>query len=158
MQWQGLFEFTMVAQTHSFTEAAKRLELSTAQVSRQVTALEKRLAVKLFYRTTRKVTLTEEGRVFYQHCQAIIEGLSEAENAVMNLRSTPKGHIRLTAPVTYGEQVILPLVSGFCQQFDEVTVKAELTNQQVDLVEQGFDLAIRIGKIGRFQPDGQKAD
>ena len=72
MQWEGISEFVYVAECESFTQAAKQLGISTAQVSRQVGALEKRLKVKLLYRTTRKVSLTEEGRVFYQHCRAVL--------------------------------------------------------------------------------------
>ena len=79
MQWEGISEFVNVAETESFTRASKKLAISTAQVSRQVSALESRLNIKLFYRTTRKVALTEEGRVFYQHCRNVLDGLDEAE-------------------------------------------------------------------------------
>jgi len=72
MQWEGISEFVYVAENESFTQASKKMAISTAQVSRQISALEKRLKVKLFYRTTRKVSLTEEGHVFYQHCAAYL--------------------------------------------------------------------------------------
>ncbi|MFT7423456.1 MAG: DNA-binding transcriptional LysR family regulator [Psychromonas sp.] len=147
MQWEGISEFVYVAENESFTLASKKMAISTAQVSRQISALEKRLNIKLFYRTTRKVSLTEEGRVFYQHCRAVLDGLDEAERAITNLQSRPQGKVRLSAPVTYGEQQILPLVNDFVQQYTDVEVSAYLSNQQVDLIEDGYDLAIRIGKL-----------
>jgi len=146
MKWEGVSEFVAVAENESFTAASKKMAISTAQVSRQISALEKRLNIKLFYRTTRKVSLTEEGRVFYQHCRAVLDGLDAAERAITNLQSRPQGRVKLTAPVTYGEQQILPLVNDFMLQYGDVEVSAYLSNQRVDLVEEGYDLAIRLGK------------
>ncbi|MCG3810428.1 LysR family transcriptional regulator [Psychrobacter sp. Ps4] len=147
MRWDGISEFVYVADYESFTRAAKELGISTAQVSRQISALEKRLNIKLLYRTTRKVSLTEEGRVFYQHCRGVLDGLDAAEQAVSNLQSKPQGRIKLTAPVTYGEQQLLPLVNDFMMQYRDIEVTAFLSNQKIDLVEGGYDLAIRIGKL-----------
>ncbi|PCI53468.1 MAG: LysR family transcriptional regulator [Gammaproteobacteria bacterium] len=147
MQWEGISEFVNVAETESFTHASKKLAISTAQVSRQVNALEQRLNIKLFYRTTRKVSLTEEGRIFYQHCRGVLDGLDAAERAVTNLQSKPQGKIKLTAPITYGEQHILPLINDFMMQYTDIEVTAYLSNQQLDLVDEGFDLAIRLGKL-----------
>lgn len=147
MNFDGISEFVYVAETTSFTQAAKKLNISTAHVSRRITALEQRLNVKLLYRTTRKVSLTQEGQLFYQHCRSVLDGIEEAERVVTNLQQKPQGHIKLTAPVTYGEQKILPLVNDFIQQHNEVQVSAYLSNQKVDMVEQGFDLAIRLGKL-----------
>ena len=147
MRWDGISEFVYVAEYESFTRAAKELGISTAQVSRQVSALEKRLNIKLLYRTTRKVSLTEEGRVFYQHCRGVLDGLDAAEQAVSNLQSKPQGRIKLTSPVTYGEQQLLPLVNNFMVMYSDIEVTAFLSNQKIDLVDGGYDLAIRIGKL-----------
>ncbi len=147
MRWDGISEFVYVAEYESFTRAAKELSVSTAQVSRQISALEKRLNIKLLYRTTRKVSLTEEGRVFYQHCRGVLDGLDAAEQAVSNLQSKPQGRIKLTAPVTYGEQQLLPLVNDFMVQYSDIEVTAFLSNQKIDLIDGGYDLAIRIGKL-----------
>ncbi|HCT72725.1 MULTISPECIES: LysR family transcriptional regulator [Psychrobacter] len=147
MRWDGISEFVYVAEYESFTRAAKALGISTAQVSRQISALEQRLNIKLLYRTTRKVSLTEEGRVFYQHCRGVLDGLDAAEQAVSNLQSKPQGRIKLTAPVTYGEQQLLPLVNDFMVQYSDIEVTAFLSNQKIDLVDGGYDLAIRIGKL-----------
>ncbi|WP_349678941.1 LysR family transcriptional regulator [Psychrobacter sp. UBA3962] len=147
MKWEGISEFVYVAEYESFTRAAKELGISIAQVSRQVSALEKRLNIKLFYRTTRKISLTEEGRVFYKHCRGVLDGLDAAEQAISSLQSTPQGKVKLTAPVTYGEQQLLPLINDFIVQYPDIEVTAFLSNQKVDLVEGGYDLAIRIGKL-----------
>ena len=147
MQWDGISEFVFVAENESFTLASKKMAISTAQVSRQISALEQRLNTKLFYRTTRKVSLTEEGRVFYQHCRSVLDGLDAAERAITNLQSKPQGKIKLTAPVTFGEKQILPLVNNFISKYEDVDVSAYLSNRQVDLVEEGYDLAIRLGKL-----------
>ena len=147
MQWDGISEFVYVAENESFTLASKKMAISTAQVSRQISALEKRLNIKLFYRTTRKVSLTEEGRIFYQHCRSVLDGLDAAERAITNLQSKPQGKIKLTAPVTYGEKQILPLVNNFLKQYGDVEVSAYLSNRQIDIVEEGYDLAIRLGKL-----------
>ncbi|MBU2880160.1 MULTISPECIES: LysR substrate-binding domain-containing protein [Aliiglaciecola] len=147
MQWEGISEFVYVAESESFTQASKKMAISTAQVSRQISALEKRLSIKLLYRTTRKVSLTEEGRVFYQHCRSVLDGLEAAERAITNLQSKPQGKVKLTAPVTYGEQQVLPLVNDFMKQYSDIEVNALLTNQNLDLVEGGYDLAIRLGKL-----------
>jgi len=147
MKWQGINEFVAVAETQSFSLAAKNLSISTAQVSRQISALEKRLQVKLFYRTTRKVSLTQEAQLFYQHCRHLLDGLETAEQAITNLQRNPKGKIKLSVPVTFGEQKVLPLVNDFVSLHHEIEVTTELNNHRVDLVEGGFDLAIRLGQL-----------
>lgn len=145
--WEGVSEFVAVAEAESFTKAAKRLGISTAQVSRQVSALETRMATKLFHRTTRKVSVTEVGRIYYQHCRQVLDGLEEAERAITNLQSTPRGLLKITAPVTYGERTLAPLVNDFIAKYPELEVKVSLTNQKVDLVDEGYDLAIRLGQL-----------
>ena len=146
--WSGVSEFVAVAETESFTAAAKRLGISTAQVSRQVSALEERLSAKLFYRTTRKVSVTEVGGIYYQHCRQVMDGLADAERAITNLQSTPKGKLKITAPITYGERSVAPLVNDFVTQYPELEVQLVLSNQQIDLIDEGFDLAIRLGQLG----------
>ncbi|MGO1616683.1 MAG: LysR substrate-binding domain-containing protein [Oceanisphaera sp.] len=145
--WEGVSEFVAVAEAESFTQAAKKLTISTAQVSRQVSALEARLSTKLFYRTTRKVSVTEAGQIYYQHCRQVLDGLEEAERTMTNLQLAPKGKLKLTAPITYGEKTIAPLVNDFVQQYPELEVQMILTNQKLDLVAEGFDLAVRLGKL-----------
>lgn len=154
--WSGVSEFVAVAETESFTAAAKRLGISTAQVSRQVSALEERLSAKLFYRTTRKVSVTEVGRIYYQHCRQVMDGLADAERAITNLQSTPKGKLKITAPITYGERSVAPLVNDFVTQYPELEVQLVLSNQQIDLIDEGFDLAIRLGQLGDSSMIGKR--
>ena len=145
--WDGVSEFVAVSEAESFTMAAKQLGISTAQVSRQVSALEERLKIKLLYRTTRKVSLTESGAVYYGHCRHILDGLSEAEQIITNLHDKLRGKIRITAPVTYGEEVITPIINDFLVKYPEIEVTLDLTNQRVDLLDDGYDLAIRLGQL-----------
>jgi len=146
-RWEGVNEFVAVAETESFTRAAKRLEVSTAQVSRQISALEARLSTRLFYRTTRRVSTTEAGQIYYQHCRQILDALEQAERSMTNMQLVPQGRLRLTAPVTYGEKSIAPLVNDFVLRYPELDVEMKLTNQQLDLVAEGYDLAVRLGKL-----------
>ncbi|MGS0681759.1 LysR substrate-binding domain-containing protein [Shewanella sp. 125m-7] len=145
--WEGVSEFVAVAEAESFTKASQRLGISTAQVSRQISALETRLASKLFHRTTRKVSVTEVGRIYYQHCRQVLDGLEEAERAITNLQTSPRGLLKITAPVTYGEMTMAPLINDFASLYPELEVKLNLTNQKLDLVDEGYDLAIRLGHL-----------
>lgn len=145
--WEGVSEFVAVADTFSFTAAASKLKTSTAQVSRKVSALEERLAVKLLNRTTRKVTLTEAGQIYYQQCRVLVEGLEHAELAVTQLQSSPKGLIKVTAPATYGERYIAPLLNEFIDSHPQLNLELSLTNQKLDLIESGIDVAIRLGHL-----------
>lgn len=145
--WEGISEFVAVADTGSFTTAADKLGVSTAHVSRQVNKLEQRLAVKLLYRTTRKVSLSEDGRSFFQQCRTLLEGLEDAERALSERQGMLRGKLRLTAPVTLGERAIAPLVNQFLAEHPELEITLRLTNQPLDLVEGGYDLAIRLGKL-----------
>ncbi|GLQ31103.1 LysR family transcriptional regulator [Litoribrevibacter albus] len=145
--WDGISEFVCVIEQKGFTAAAQRLKTSPAQISRKVAALEARLAVKLINRTTRKVSLTEAGQLYYQECKALVSGLENADLLVSQMQSKPKGLIKLTAPVTYGEQIIAPLVNDFLVKYPDLEVELILTNQKLDLIDQGIDLAIRLGQL-----------
>jgi DNA-binding transcriptional LysR family regulator len=145
--WDGVTEFVAVAETESFTAAAKRLDSSVANISRQIQALENRLATKLFHRTTRKVSATEEGRVFYHHCRQLLDGLDDAERAISNLQTKPTGKLKITAPLSYGEKFVAPLVNDFAIEYPDLDIEMLLSNQQFDLIENGFDLAIRLGVL-----------
>lgn len=145
--WEGVSEFVAVAQHKSFTQAARELTTSVAQVSRKVAAIEKRLSIKLLNRTTRKITLTEAGHVYFEECRMLVEGLANAEVAVTQMQSTPSGLIKITAPTTYGEQRIAPLVNQFLLLYPEVQVDLVLTNQKLDIIGSGVDVAIRLGML-----------
>jgi len=146
-EWQGISEFVAVAETESFTQAAQRLEISTAQVSRQIQTLEQRLGVKLFYRTTRRVSLTEAGQQYYQSCRPLQDALHDAERNLSQLQSIPQGTLRLTAPVTFGERQLMPVLNRFLQEHPQLSLECDLTNKKMDLIEGNYDLAVRLGRL-----------
>jgi len=146
-RWDGIDEFVAVAESGSFSRAAERLRISSSQVSRQVAALEDRLQARLFYRTTRSVTLTEAGRSLLDRCQRLIEEREEALQAVSDLQAEPKGLLRLTCAVAYGEQFVVPLVNDYLTKHPQLSVAIELTNRTLDLVHEGVDLAVRLGRL-----------
>jgi DNA-binding transcriptional LysR family regulator len=145
--WEGVTEFVAVAESTSFTTAARKLSTSVAQVSRRVAQLEQRLAVKLLHRTTRKVTLTEAGQLYFDTCKQLVEGLDHAERLVTQMQVSPKGLIKVTAPVTYGETHIAPLMNQFLNDYPAVELELHLTNQKLDLIEDNIDVAIRLGRL-----------
>jgi len=146
-RWAGLDEFVAVAESGSFARAAEALRVSSSHVSRQVAALEERLQARLLYRTTRRVSLTEAGQTFFARCQRLIEERDEAFLTMGDLQSAPTGLLRMTAAVAYGERFIVPLVNDFMARYAQLRVDIELTNRTLDMVHEGFDLAIRLGRL-----------
>ena len=146
-QWDGIDEFVCVAELGHFSGAAARMGLSSSHVSRQIARLEDRLQTRLFYRSTRKVSLTEAGQTFLQHCQRLQDARDEALQAITDLSSEPKGLLRLTCAVAYGESFIMPLVDDFMQRHPQLRVEMTLTNQTLDLLHGSYDLAIRLGRL-----------
>lgn len=145
--WQGISEFTAVADIGSFTEAARHLGISVAQVSRNISELEARLDIKLLYRSTRRVSLTEEGSLYLQHCRNLVSSLDEANRSITDLKLTPRGLIKITAPVYYGEYHLAPLLNEFLVEYPEVELDLQLTNNRLDLIQGSFDLAVRLGQL-----------
>jgi len=146
-RWEGLDEFVAVAECGQFSAAARRLGLSNSQVSRQVAQLEERLQTRLFYRSTRKVSLTEAGQTFLHHCRRLQDAREEALRAVGDLAGEPKGLLRMTCAVAYGERFIVPLVNQFMSRHSQLRVDIELDNRPLDLLQEGLDLAIRLGRL-----------
>ena len=145
--WDGLDAFVCVAEQGHFGRAARQLGVSSSHVSRQIARLEERLQTRLFYRSTRKVTLTEAGQTFLEHCQRLADARDEAIDAITDLGSEPKGLLRMTCAVAYGERFIMPLVNTFMSAYPQLRVEMLLTNQTLDLVQGGVDLAIRLGRL-----------
>ena len=134
----------------NFTEAAERMNMSAVMVGKYVRELEDRLGARLLERTTRRQHLTDAGRVFYEDARRALEQVRLAETAVERLRATPSGLLRVSAPGTYGAEVIAPLAARFQQQYPQVRIELELSNRVVDLIDEGFDLAVRIGEPGNI--------
>jgi DNA-binding transcriptional LysR family regulator len=144
----ALQSFAKVVESGSFARAAERLSLSTSAVSRQVAELEAHLDVRLLNRTTRRLSLTEAGQSFYERCVQLLADLEEAETSVRPVTLEPKGTLRITCGVTFGERYLAPALAEFAALHPGVTFDLDLSDRVIDLVEEGFDLAIRIGAIG----------
>ena len=137
--------FTQVVEAGSFTAAAKSLDLPTSTVSRRVARLENELGVRLLHRTTRRLSLTAPGERYHERCARIIEELADAEREVTQAQATPKGRVRVTAPVDFSP--ISTLAARFLHEFPDVHLELDLTNRRVDLVEEGYDVALRAGVL-----------
>ncbi|NWK98999.1 LysR family transcriptional regulator [Sphingobium lactosutens] len=144
--WDGIDEFISVATTGSFTRGAKALGVSTTHVSRSIMALERRVQAQLFHRTTRSVGLTDTGRVFFERCERIAEDRDEAI-ALIGDRSAPQGELRVTCSTAMGERFVAPIIRRFAMQHPKLAISIELSNRVIDLVGEGFDLAVRTGTI-----------
>jgi DNA-binding transcriptional LysR family regulator len=140
--------FTQVVDSASFAKAADRLGVSTSAASRQVADLEAHLQTRLLNRTTRRVSLTESGRSFYERAVQVLADLDEAEREASRAAVLPRGTIRLTAAVTFGVRHLGPLVAAFLGRYPSVALDVSLSDRIVDLVEEGFDLGVRIGAVG----------
>ena len=145
-KFQEMQAFTAVVDNGSFVAAADALKASKAAVSRQVADLEQRLGTRLLNRTTRKLSLTDEGQLFYIRCTDLLYGLAEAESELSQRSGEPSGHLRINAPVTFGISHLAPLWGRFLQQHPKVSMEVSLSDRTVDLVEDGFDLAVRISR------------
>jgi DNA-binding transcriptional LysR family regulator len=140
--------FAQVVESGSFSAAAAKLELSPTAASRLVADLEAHLSTRLLNRTTRKVSLTESGRAFYERCVQLLSDLREAEEEASRAAIVPRGTIRLTTSVNFGVRHVAPAIAGFLARHAEVRFDVSLSDRIVDLVEEGFDVAIRIGAPG----------
>ncbi|MBY6209931.1 LysR family transcriptional regulator [Microbulbifer agarilyticus] len=138
--------FRAVVDQGSFTGAATELGLPKSNISRKVSRLEESLGARLLERSTRALHLTEVGRLYYEHCVRIAEEISSAEQVIEAHSAQPKGWIRLCTSVTLGQTLISPLLPSFREQYSEVQLNMMLTNRRVDIIEEGFDLAIRAGE------------
>ncbi|WP_373020523.1 LysR family transcriptional regulator [Thiomicrorhabdus sp.] len=139
--------FVKVVDCGSFTSAAEQLELSKSVVSKYVTRLEEQLGVRLLHRTTRKLSLTEAGRILYQRSQRGLEEIEAAEIEVSRLQRTPSGRLRFNTPMSFGILHIAPVLNEFQTEYPDINIDMVLEDRQVDLVEEGFDLAIRIAEL-----------
>lgn len=139
--------FVQVVENKSFTATAERLELSKSVVSKYVSRLEQRLGVRLLNRSTRKLSLTEAGNIMYQRCLRGLDEIEAAEIEVSHLQQTPKGQLKFNVPMSFGIQHIAPAIPAFQREYPEVQINMNLDDRRVDLVEEGYDLAIRIGEL-----------
>ena len=139
--------FARVVATGSLSAAARELSLSPAMVSRRLAALEGRLGVRLVNRTTRSLHLTDEGASYYESCARVLAEIEQADAAVSAGRQEPQGVLRVALPASFGNQHVAPLVPQFAARYPAVQLLLSLSDRNVNLVEEGFDLAVRIADL-----------
>lgn len=144
--------FRQVVESGTFVAAAERMDLSTAMVSKHVMHVEKRLGVRLLNRNSRTLSLTEPGRVYFERCRTILEDLEATELELGSLGSAPRGTLRLTCPSWFASQRMADNLAEFRRRYPEIVVDASFEDRLVDLVEEGYDLAMRVTPDGALSP------
>ena len=139
--------FVRVVQAGSFSAAARGLDLTPSAVSKQIARLEDRLGARLLNRTTRRLNATEVGSAFYERCARILADMAEAEQAVIDLHGAPRGLLRISLPLSFGRLHIVPLIPDFLAKYPEVRIDLSFNDRMVDLIEEGMDLAVRVGEL-----------
>jgi len=139
--------FVAVVESGGFSPAARKLGVSKSAVSKRITQLEDRLGVRLLYRTTRKLSLTEAGEHYYANAVKALAYAAEAEDSVTKLQQTPQGRLRINSPMSFGRLHIAPLIPQFLKQYPNIQIDMVMDDRVVDLVESGFDIAIRGGDL-----------
>lgn len=139
--------FRLVVDSGSFTGAALAMDLPKSNISRKISRLEKQLGVRLLERSTRSLGLTEVGQIYYQHCSRIFEEVQGANQCIEALSSTPSGKLKICASVSIGQNILAPRLAQFQIQYPEIELDLQLLNRRIDLIEEGFDLAIRVGEL-----------
>lgn len=137
--------FRTVVEKGSFTGAANSIGLPKSNISRKISRLEENLGVLLLERSTRSLRLSEIGQIYYEHCVRIHEEMTNASHCVEAMSAVPKGWLKVGASVAVGQSLLADKIAGFYQEFSEVKVDLQLNNRRIDIIEEGFDLAIRVG-------------
>ncbi|NKB52309.1 MAG: LysR family transcriptional regulator [Rhizobiaceae bacterium] len=144
-RFQAIQVFREVAQNKGFAAAGRSLNVSTPTVSRLISELEADLGVRLFQRSTRSVALTEEGEQFLRRGVSLLDELEAVSLEIRERQTVPRGHLRISSVVAFGQERVAPALTGFMDLYPDITVELDISNRQVDLVQDHFDLAIRIG-------------
>lgn len=148
--------FATVVREGGFTRAARVLGLTKQTVSERIAKLEEGLGVRLLARTTRRLRATDAGALYYERCAAIASQVEEANQEIQRRQAEPAGLLRFSSPVLYGRRFLAPVVSGYLRRYPKVRVEIVLADRRVDLIEEGFDLAIRIGVLDDSSLTAQK--
>ncbi|OGA48775.1 MAG: hypothetical protein A3G24_12130 [Betaproteobacteria bacterium RIFCSPLOWO2_12_FULL_62_13] len=138
--------FVRIVEAKSLTEAAKRLGISPAAASKNLSRLEEKLRVRLVNRTTRKLSLTDDGAVFFERCRHILAEFEDAETMLTHRQTAPRGRLRVQMPVGFGHSVMVPLLVQFAELYNELTINVEFSNRVVDLAEEGVDVVVWNGE------------
>ncbi|GAB3278830.1 LysR family transcriptional regulator [Parahaliea aestuarii] len=142
-RWEGIEEYICVVEVGSFTAAAERLGASKSYISKQVGLLEDRLGVRLLQRTTRRLTLTESGEVFFAHCKEMSEHFDRAESTLSDMQLTPRGTLKLAINSRYGTHFMAGAVAAFSREYPDMSVEVHSSFRDVDLLTDGYDLTLR---------------
>ena len=143
--FQAMSVFVKVVESGSLTAAARQCEMSTTMVGNHLKALEQRLGVSLLQRTTRRQNLTEFGMQYYRRCLDVLALVDDSERMAEHIQTLPSGTLRITAPPAFGAERLSPMLKDFMEQYPQIKVEVVLSNQLMDLIEHGFDAAIRLG-------------
>lgn len=147
-RWLAMEAFVRIVESGTFVGAAERLGVSTSSLSRLVAELEQHLGARLLNRTTRRLSLTESGQSYYERCVTLLADLAEAEAVAGQSAAEPRGTVRLTCSYSMAEQRVAPAIAEFAELHSQVKFELVVADRMVDLVEEGFDLAIRVGPVG----------
>jgi DNA-binding transcriptional LysR family regulator len=142
----AILAFVRAAEARSFTKAARQLGISPSAVSKAISRMENAFKVRLLQRNSRSVTLTAEGSAFYERCRRVLLDLAEAEQALSRAREVPRGLLRVSLPLALGRRPLARLLPEFVQRHPEVAIEARISDRMVDLIEEGFDVAVRLGQ------------
>jgi DNA-binding transcriptional LysR family regulator len=140
----GISMFVLVAETRSFTKAGQQLGVSSSAVGKSIARMEERLAVRLFHRSTRSITLTAEGALFLERCRRILGEVEAAEAELSEVAGAPRGRLRVSTPQL--QALVMPTFDGFMQRYPDVSLDIDLSDRMVDIIEEGFDAVIRTGE------------
>ena len=144
--FSGILAFVRATEERSFTKAAHKLGISPSGVSKAISRLEAQFKVRLLHRTSRSITITPEGVAFYERCRQIVADLGDAGQLLSRAQEAPRGLLRVTLPLSVGRLHLARALPEFARRYPEVNLDATLTDRMVDLVEEGFDVAVRLGK------------
>jgi DNA-binding transcriptional LysR family regulator len=145
IQLGNIEQFCKAAELESFTGAAEVFGVTPAAISRSISRLEQRLGVRLFSRTTRSVKVTNEGELYWKECQIALDQIAEAERAITGAQTVPSGLLRISVSAAYGTYRLLPLMPRFTEAYPQIEIELSISDKIIDFVEEGFDLAIRLG-------------
>lgn len=145
--WDRVEAFVEVIRGGSFAAAARQLQVSNSHISRLVSQLEQQLGTQLLYRTTRQIRLTDTGALYFDSCRQLFDGFKEAELLLNHHQGQPAGLLKITAATTFGDRYIAPLVNDFALMYPQIKVSMHFSNRQVDLIDEGFDVGIRMGVL-----------
>jgi DNA-binding transcriptional LysR family regulator len=143
----GMRVFVRVVDLGGFTAAAEATGISPTMVSNHVQALERHLGARLLNRTTRRQSLSEIGSSYYAQCVDILTRIDSAESAARDMRSRPAGRLRVSAPITLGSHLLIPALSAYLKEYEDVSIELQLNDRIVDLADEGFDVAFRFGEL-----------